>query len=85
MSHRLTLKPEPDGLGYIYGTLIDDDGEVYRVNVLPPAPQWRGDLKPGDGLPHPTDWIVYLDGDEIARVSRREDIDTAVAGLLPKA
>jgi hypothetical protein len=84
MSHRLDLKPEPDGFGYIYGTLVADDGEVYRVNVLPPASEWRGDMRPGADLPHASDWIVYLDGEEIARVSRREDIAPTVARRLPK-
>lgn len=68
MSHRLALKPEPDCFGYIYGRLVDDDGDVYRLYVLPPASEWRGDMKSGDDHPHPTDWIVYLDGYEIARV-----------------
>ena len=38
----------------------------------------------GEGLPHPADWIVYLDGEEIARVTRREDIAATVVRQLPK-
>ena len=71
---RLDLKSEPDGFGYIYGQAHAPDGEVYRVNILPPASHWRGDMKPGEI--DPTHWIVYLDGDEIARLERREDLET---------
>lgn len=75
---RLVLKSEPDGFGFIYGQIIDGDGESYRVDIMPPADRWRGDMRPSDGLPHPTDWVVLIDGEEIARVRRREDIDAAV-------
>jgi hypothetical protein len=75
---RLVLKPEPDGFGFLYGELVAGDGEAYRVDIMPPATEWRGDMKPSDRLPHPTDWVVHLDGEEIARVRRREDIDGAV-------
>ncbi len=79
---RLVLNSEPDGFGFIYGQLVAADGESYRVDIMPPADQWRGDMKPSDGLPHPTDWIVHLDGEEIARVRRREDIADAAAQRL---
>lgn len=81
--HRLVLRPEPDGFGFIYGQLIVGDDEVYRVDIMPPAAEWRGDMKPSGQLPHPTDWVIHLDGDEIARVRRREDIASAVVKRLP--
>ncbi len=80
-SSRLILKPEPDGSGFIYGTFELGD-ELYRVDIMPPDHAWRGDFKPtGDSAPHATDWVVYLDGEERARVRRREDIAPAVLAL----
>ena len=80
---RLTLKDEPDGFGFIYGQYVDADGDVYRVDIMPPATEWRGDMKPSGHLPHPTDWVIHIDGEEIARVRRREDITSAVVKCLP--
>lgn len=79
---RLTLKDEPDGFGFIYGQYVDANGDVYRVDIMPPASDWQGDTRPSKELPHPTDWVVHLDGEEIARVRRRDDIATAVARRL---
>ena len=81
---RLQLKPEPDGYGYLYGQVLAPDGGVYRVDIMPPVPHWRGDTKLGPDLPHPTDWIVFVDGDEIARVARREDLEGTLATLRLK-
>ena len=78
---RLVLKGAPDGFGYLYGQLIAADGTITRVDILPPASEWRGDMKPSNGLPHLTDWIVYADGEEIARVSRRENLVDVLATL----
>lgn len=65
----LDLKPLPDGLGWIYGTLTDAAGEAYRINIMPPQSEWRGGLDPGEGYrPHPADWVVYIDGEEAGRV-----------------
>ena len=66
------LKPEPDGMGYLYGRLLLPNGDSRRLDVLPPRPFWRGQAAP-DGI-HPTQWIIYVDGEEIARVERREQI-----------
>lgn len=78
---RLELKPMPDGFGYLYGQVFTPDGNAIRVDILPPVAEWRGDIKPGPDTPHPTDWIVYANGDEIARVTRREDLQSALADL----
>ena len=76
------LNPEPDGLGYFYGQLHLGSGEVLRVDILPPARQWRGDVR-HDRI-DADDWIVFVDGEEIARVRRRSDIEAAIIGrLLP--
>lgn len=68
----LDLKPEPDGMGYLYGRLLLPDGDSRRVDILPPRPFWRGQNEPS-GL-EPRQWIIYVDGDEIARVERGEEI-----------
>ena len=79
---RLALKSEPDGYGFIYGQVFAADGEVYRVDIMPPIVEWRGDHKHDDYPPNATDWVVYLDGVEIARVARRDQLQTAVTTKL---
>ena len=74
---KLILKPEQDGMGYFYGTYAGDDGSAVRVDVLPPHSHPRPVFvmnTPAEQ--HPTQWIVYANGQEIARVERREDLDT---------
>ena len=78
----LELKGVPDGFGFIYGRYVDDAGDSWRVDVLPPLPLWRGQIKLESTPPHPTDWIVYVDGEEIARVRRRDDLDAVVGRHL---
>ena len=80
----LTLKPEQDGMGYFYGQYHSGDGSVVRVNVLPPVAYPRPHFVVDSSGMHATDWIVYANGEEIARVARREDLDTLDIGkLLP--
>ena len=78
----LALKSEPDGYGFIYGQVFAADGEVYRVDIMPPIAEWRGDFKLDDYPPHATDWVVYLDGVEIARVAKRDELQSAVTTKL---
>jgi hypothetical protein len=77
----LKLNPEPDGYGFLYGTLSDGD-ETHRVDVLPPVTHWCGHIKLPNYEPHATDWIVYVNGEEIAHVSRREDLGAMVRQRL---
>jgi len=63
------LNDDPDGYGYFYGTLRRGD-VVHRLNVMPPLPHWTGAARLDEYGPHETDWVVYLNGDEIARASR---------------
>lgn len=71
----LTLRPEQDGMGYFYGEYITDDGDRIRVDVLPPRSHPRPHfVLSTDGM-HETDWIVFADGEEIARVAQRADIE----------
>ena len=78
----LTLKPEPDGFRYLYGDYIAETGERYRVDVMPPKSHWRGDILLTDNPPHATDWVVYCNGQELARVRERADLDQLVAKRL---
>lgn len=81
---RLELKPEQDGMGYFYGTLDVGADHVYRVDVLPPLSEPRPYFVMTSERMHPTDWIIYLDGEEIARVAARADIEAAVIRRLGK-
>jgi hypothetical protein len=68
----LKLSAELDGFGFFYGW-AERDGERVRVNVLPPKHLWRGDIELETQKPDARAWILYLDGEEFARVERRED------------
>lgn len=64
---KLHLKTRPDGYGYIYGVWQDGEHSI-RVDIMPPRAHWVGDMMLPDRPPHQTDWVVYADGEEIARV-----------------
>jgi hypothetical protein len=76
---KLKLNPRPDGYGFLYST-SEGEGELVRVDVLPPADLWDGDVMLDNCKPDPKAWIVYMNGEEFARVERREDLP-AVLGL----
>ena len=81
----LTLNPMQDGTGYYYGRYLADDGTSVRVDVLPPKSHPRPYFVTPPATQADTDWIVFADGQEIARVARRDDVDTLDIGkLLPK-
>ncbi len=83
MATELHIKPEPDGLGFLYGTLIDAEGTHHRIDIMPPLPHWRGDFKlTGEGSPHATDWVAFVDGEEIARVRVRDNLEAAITERL---
>jgi hypothetical protein len=82
-AQRLRLSSEPDGSGYFYGSYDAGGDHVYRVDVLPPLSEPRPFFVMANDHAHATDWIVYVDGEEIARVRHRDDIATAVAARLP--
>ena len=73
---RLQLSVEPRG-GYYYGW-TERNGELVRVEVLPPVHLWRGDVQLEGWKPDASAWIVYMNGREFARVERYEDIATAL-------
>lgn len=71
------LSSRPDGFGFFYGW-VERNGEHVRVDVLPPAPLWEGDFRNPE--PDPEAWVVYFDGEEFARVGRREDLVPLITG-----
>jgi len=77
VDERLRLSAEPDGFGFYYGW-AERDGKRVRVDVLPPDHSWRGDIKLEGQKPDATAWILYLDGQEFARIERREDLPAAL-------
>lgn len=79
------LSREPDGYGFIYGKVWDEQGAIHDVNVLPPVGQWRGQSRLKGFEPHASDWILYLDGEEIARVSSGLELEQLVVAHLSHA
>ena len=79
---RLALTSRPDTYGFIYGTVEDDAGQSHRVNIMPPVSEWRGDTKLPSYEPHATEWVIYADGEEIAHVAKRDDLETIIAQHL---
>jgi len=75
----LSLSAAPDGYGFFYGTAQLGDA-FCSVNVLPPQGQWAGDIKLEGYMPDETNWIIFADGEEIARVRNRDDL---AAAMLP--
>jgi hypothetical protein len=73
----IKLSSEPDGFGFFYGW-VERNGERVRVDVLPPDHLWRGDIKLEGQKPDARAWILDLDGEEFARVERREDVPVAL-------
>jgi hypothetical protein len=66
-------------LGFFYGW-AERDGEHVRVDVLPPAHLWAGDIMLEEHRPDPKAWTIFLNGEEFARLERREDLP-AVLGI----
>jgi hypothetical protein len=76
VNEMLQLSAEPRG-GYYYGW-VERRGELVRVEVLPPAHLWRGEVELPGWKPDAHTWIVYMNGREFARVERHEDIAVAL-------
>jgi len=74
---QLDLNPAPDGYGFIYGTYVDGD-DFYRINIMPPAHQWAGDIKLDGYEPHDTDYVLYVDGEEVGRVRQIDQLTADV-------
>ena len=77
-SVKLELNEVPDGFGFIYGKLHHGDERV-DINIMPPVKYWAGDMELKGYEPHPEEWVLYVDGEEIGRVTKREDISGVCA------
>ncbi|MEO8629067.1 MAG: hypothetical protein ABI612_13335 [Betaproteobacteria bacterium] len=77
----LDLNPVPDAYGFIYGQARHGDF-ILSVNVLPPKSHWRGQFKLDGYVPDEHDWIVYVDGEEMARVQTRSSVDEALRSAI---
>lgn len=78
----LELNSRSDGFGYLYGGYTTGAGERFRVDIMPPKEHWQGDLVPSENPPHLTDWVIYIDGEEVARAKQRSDLPSVVAQRL---
>lgn len=76
------LSRMPDGLGYLYGDYVADDGSRVRLDILPPLTEPRpiGVMK--NDAADPTHWIIYANGEEIARVEKSDDLERIVTQRL---
>ena len=73
----LSLKARPDGFGYIYGIYVDAAGQHWRVDIMPPVAAWRGDMKMSAPYgPDASDWVVWLDGEELCRCRKVDELET---------
>jgi hypothetical protein len=77
----IQLSSQPDGFGFYYGTARKGDA-VVRVNVLPPAFLWAGDVQLDRFKPDATHWQVFADSELNARTERQEDVGAALVPLL---
>lgn len=78
----LEFNRRPDGYGWLYGHLTDAAGNhLARVEVMPPVSEWAGDVV-CPGYEPGVEWVVYLDGEEVARVEHRSEIEAAVSGAV---
>lgn len=80
-TYRFELKPEQDGLGYFYGR-FDMGDESYRIDILPPSTQPRPFFLEANTAADLALWIVYVNGEEIARVPTREEIEALLVSRL---
>lgn len=77
----IELKPMPDGFGFQYG-IARQGGRILNINVMPPQAQWAGDFKLEGYEPHPSDWVLYVEGEEVARVQSRAEVDAEFLRVL---
>ena len=72
------------GYGFIYGKVWDEQGAIHDVNVLPQESEWRGYTKLAGFEPHAREWIVNLDGGEVARLGNGTQLERDVLAFLAR-
>lgn len=82
MSVKLNLSDTQDGYGFFYGQALLGDF-MCHVNILPPADLCRGFRLIDGYVPDEKAWIVYANGEEIARVSSLDQVEVSLQTLLP--
>jgi hypothetical protein len=78
---RLDFNPYPDAYGFIYGQVHRGDAH-YNVNIMPPKYDWKGQFKLEGYEPHDSDWILYVDGEEVGRVKERAGVEREFTRVL---
>ncbi|MGF1620413.1 MAG: hypothetical protein ACFCUR_07355 [Rhodomicrobiaceae bacterium] len=77
----VTLKTEPDGYGFIYGQAWRGDC-TFAINVVPPQAHWRGQWMLNGYEPHASDWVFYVDGNDVGRLTGEPDLEAEFIKLL---
>jgi hypothetical protein len=77
----VTLQARPDAYGFIYGHAWRGE-RMWSCNVMPPEGHWRGQYQLDGYKPHETDWIFYIEGREVARMSGHPDLEAEFTRLL---
>ncbi|MGD9670778.1 MAG: hypothetical protein AB7U75_17320 [Hyphomicrobiaceae bacterium] len=77
----IDLKARPDGYGFEYG-VARRGGRILNINVMPPQAHWDGDFELEGYEPHPTDWVLYIEGEEVARLQERAGIEAEFIRVL---
>jgi hypothetical protein len=78
-NYKLVLNERPDGSGFFYGNLHDENGNTFRVDVMPPRHIWSGDF--GRDAAHEQDWVAYLNGEEVQRAQAIEGFAVLTASI----
>ena len=75
------LQPQPDAYGFIYGHAWRGERMV-SLNVMPPESHWRGQYKLEDHKPSKAEWVFFIEGREVARISGQPDLESEFKRLL---
>ena len=76
------LSETVDEFGFYNGHIIDWDGKYFRLNILPPLNEWKGETELTGYKPDTKAWIIYIDNMEYARVEHLELMKQNLARLL---
>jgi hypothetical protein len=80
----VNLKAEPDGYEFIYGQAYRGDS-AFIINVMPPQAHWRGQCMLDGYEPHTSDWVFYVDGNEVGRLGGEPDLEAVfIKFLMPE-